>query len=261
MNESQDNQNRDNQNVAADSPVWLDRLVDGEIDRDQQRQLLLALETQPDGWRRCALAFVEAQTLRQEFRALGDKDDEASGNAKPQATGRVSGFLQGKSLRQVRWFAMAACFVLAFAIGSVTRGLWMTESDRNLTNQQVATTAGHGDANITSNANAANTTVANATPANANPAKSEIVKMTLPTPDGKSEQTVEVPLVEGSEADLQAMLAAQNPVLSDAALETLQSTGHVVQQRRAFYPVQLQDGRQGVVPVDLVEVRDTGGWQ
>ena len=255
MNESRDNQNQDNQNVAADSPMWLDRLVDGEIDRDQQRQLLLALEAQPDGWRRCALAFVEAQTLRLEFRGLGDKEDTEKGNAKPQAAGKWHG------LRQVRWFAMAACFALAFAIGSVTRGLWTTGSERNLTNQQVATNAGHGDANINSYVNAANTTAANVTPANANPAKSEIVKMTLPTPDGKSEQTVEVPLVEGNEADLQAMLAAQNPVLSDAALETLQSTGHVVQRRRAFYPVLLQDGRQGVVPVDLVEVRDTGGWQ
>ena len=44
---------------AAELPRWIDRLVDGELGQQEQRQLLVALEAEPEGWRRCALAFVE----------------------------------------------------------------------------------------------------------------------------------------------------------------------------------------------------------
>src|SRR5207253_643240 len=43
----------------------LDHLVDGELADDERRELLMQLEKEPDGWRRCALAFLEAQTWRQ----------------------------------------------------------------------------------------------------------------------------------------------------------------------------------------------------
>jgi hypothetical protein len=46
----------------------LDRLVDGELDGPERANLLRRLEDHPDGWRCCALAFLEAQTWRQ---ALG----------------------------------------------------------------------------------------------------------------------------------------------------------------------------------------------
>jgi hypothetical protein len=251
------NDSNELRNVVADSPVWLDRLVDGEVSADEQRQMLLALEAQPDAWRRCALAFVEAQTWRKEFRAGGNSID---GDAKPQAVTGKWRMMSGHKTIRWRWLAMAACFVLAFSIGSATRGLWMSDTTKSTTTRsetQVATTAGSSNS-VATNA-AATSTASNS--ANINPVKSEMVKMIVPTPDGTSEQEVEVPLVEGNETDLKSMLAQQNPVLSEAALATLESTGHLVQQRRAFYPVQLQDGRQGVVPVDLVEVRDTGGWQ
>ncbi len=43
------------QNNSGDVQRWLDRLVDGELNDDQQRQLLLALEAQPEAvWRHCA---------------------------------------------------------------------------------------------------------------------------------------------------------------------------------------------------------------
>src|SRR5260370_8705607 len=42
-------------------PILIDRLVDGELGEAERRELLLRLESNPDGWRRCALAFIEAQ--------------------------------------------------------------------------------------------------------------------------------------------------------------------------------------------------------
>src|SRR5262245_34529426 len=46
----------------------LDRLVDGELDVAGRRELLKALDDQPGGWRRCALAFLEAQAWRSDLR-------------------------------------------------------------------------------------------------------------------------------------------------------------------------------------------------
>ena len=43
----------------------IDRLVDGELPDWERSALLRRLETEPDGWRHCALAFLEAQSWRE----------------------------------------------------------------------------------------------------------------------------------------------------------------------------------------------------
>ena len=48
----------------AQLEAWMDRLVDGEVAEPERRALLSRLERMPDGWRRCALAFLEAQAWR-----------------------------------------------------------------------------------------------------------------------------------------------------------------------------------------------------
>jgi hypothetical protein len=50
-------------------------------------------------------------------------------------------------------------------------------------------------------------------------------------------------------------------VLSDEVRQALERVGHRIEQRRALYPVQLDDGRRAIVPLDLVEVQYRGGWQ
>ena len=47
----------------------IDRLVDGELTAGEERSLLTALEFQPDAWRRCALAFLEARSWKKELAA------------------------------------------------------------------------------------------------------------------------------------------------------------------------------------------------
>src|SRR5262245_23445628 len=50
---------------VAQIEAWMDRLVDGEVAEPERRTLLSRLERMPDGWRRCALAFLEAQAWRE----------------------------------------------------------------------------------------------------------------------------------------------------------------------------------------------------
>src|SRR5271165_2973202 len=52
---------------SVDGQREVDRLVDGELGEADRRALLVQLEHEPDGWRRCALAFLEAQCWKAEL--------------------------------------------------------------------------------------------------------------------------------------------------------------------------------------------------
>src|SRR5205823_4263901 len=47
-----------------------DLLADGELTDESRRELLGRLDRESDGWRRCALAFLEAQAWRGESRSI-----------------------------------------------------------------------------------------------------------------------------------------------------------------------------------------------
>jgi hypothetical protein len=65
--------------------ILFDRLVDGELSGAERRALLESLDARPQAWRRCALAFLEAQTWRKEFRELADERSAGAETAKALA--------------------------------------------------------------------------------------------------------------------------------------------------------------------------------
>ena len=87
--------------------LQLDRLVDGELSADERRELLLSLDARENGWRRCALAFLESQTWGQELKQL----------VRPTSSPEVSRPSASQSGRSVKWLAVAAGLLLAFTIG------------------------------------------------------------------------------------------------------------------------------------------------
>jgi hypothetical protein len=246
------------QNNPGDLQRWLDRLVDGELHDEQQRQLLLALETQPDAWRRCALAFIEGQAWRREMGGLvAERFVNANGEGAVSRTS-AAGSRRSRSLVP-RWLSIAASVLVAFTLGIVSSHAWRNDTGLPLehsANPTLAAVSGSEAGSVEQNMVAAD----NTTPETA-PVKLPSVQVSLPADDGGEEQSVEVPLVESNEQNWQSMLADRKPVLSDAELKTLRSTGHEVEQHRAFYPLKLDDGRQAVVPMDIVKVHNVGGWQ
>lgn len=95
----------------------LDRLVDGELSERDRSALLRALDREPNGWKRCAIAFLEAQTWRQ---AAADvvADDRSSliAPAKPPCGSPTR---RGTFVRQA--FAVAAAVIVAFCTGFAFR--------------------------------------------------------------------------------------------------------------------------------------------
>ena len=100
-----------NQNLPAPfDATMLDRLVDGELEDAERAALLSQLDREPDGWKRCALAFLESQAWRQALAA----DSLASGEPK----------LQTHATRRTpsrRWMGLAASVLIAFSVGFAAR--------------------------------------------------------------------------------------------------------------------------------------------
>jgi hypothetical protein len=109
-------------------PTEVDRLVDGELEPAARRDLLRRLDAAPDGWRSCALAFLEGQEFGHAARAwtgdhalsgrclVGETPDLGSraGARKRTPAAPISG--------QRRLAMAASLVVLAFLAGFAARG-------------------------------------------------------------------------------------------------------------------------------------------
>lgn len=96
----------------------LDRLVDGELSPDERRQVLLALEAEPNGWRRCALAFVEAQSWGATMRSMLDPPPSKGGDR--GGTIELASSVEPRSSANSRLgtlLAIAASIAVAFGLG------------------------------------------------------------------------------------------------------------------------------------------------
>lgn len=91
----------------------LDRLVDGELAEGEYRDVLAALDSGSDGWRRCAMAFLEAQAWRRDLGSFRQEFDEKAvvenSASRRQWTWTYSGLIT---------LASAASFLLAFVVAA-----------------------------------------------------------------------------------------------------------------------------------------------
>ena len=92
----------------------VDRLVDGELSEPERRALFLELDSNPTGWKRCALAFLEAQAWQEAF--------------EPVAVAAPSRIPISISPKNHRWTwvkpmsSIAASMLLAFTLGWFAKG-------------------------------------------------------------------------------------------------------------------------------------------
>ena len=233
-----------------------DRLVDGELGEQGRRALLAGLDDEPGGWRRCALAFLESQCWKQSLNTMGQSAEESKKHA-PRAVPAPE--LNLPPSHRSRWtnplgtlLAMAACFLVAFYIGSLFHG---TDRDRLLTpaglTGEVATTVGAKQPPAKSDPS--NLALADSVPPK--PKGSEPWRMvTVAAPTGS---TLKVPAVERENIDPDWLENLPSAIPEDV-MQAMNRTGHQVEQQRELVPVNLEDGRQLVVPVDQVKVRYVG---
>ncbi|HWB12017.1 MAG TPA: hypothetical protein VG826_22520 [Pirellulales bacterium] len=223
---------------TEDKQRLLDLLVDGELSDGERRELLAWCEREPDGWRRCALAFLEAQDWSSVLGALTDTSQESaaptgpgrsatSERLPPDETGPMTA--HGRAEQRGRtstgpgpfwnvrqWgtmLAMAASVVLAF-----TLGLWVRDAGKA---GQIA------------------------------PLGSPAVNVVTNGPGSRGEEGG-LQMADGDDGGWEPVRAEAVPEDVRQALERM---GHHVEQQRRLVPYRLDDGRRVVIPVDQVEVR------
>jgi hypothetical protein len=210
-----------NRNCGNFDNQLIDRLVDGELPETDRRELLQSFENQPGGWRRCALAFLEAQVWRQAL------SPEAAPEAASVAS-RPIGTRQGRKSKfwrpMARMTALAASLAAAFALGwTYHRGHDETHHVIAGTPQESATTG---------------TTLVADGPAS--------LPQRVVTDDSKTQLTK----VLGS---MQAMHGSL-----DSIMKRWQQEGYSVETQPCVVSVQAKDGRKINLPVQEVRVRYVG---
>ncbi|HZZ72215.1 MAG TPA: hypothetical protein VFE24_08170 [Pirellulales bacterium] len=255
----------------------LDRLVDGELPNDQRHSLLLQFEERPSEWRRCALAFLEAQVWR---KAAAQAVETV---ARPPVRLPIrAGVAPAKGNVRAAFYgalptyaAVAAAFLLAFGMG-----MWWPRSHSRTDQNAVAANS------VAENPAAQNTVAAkparevvHAAPAvrESSPGAAEhlpgatevandaFTPASAPLPAAirltmagqKENEVVELPVIQDA-GQLNSILANTPPAVPAHIQQVLARTGHSIQQQRDYLPVVLEDGRQLVVPVDRVEVQALG---
>lgn len=206
---------------SASRDLQLSRLVDGELSPTEYRALLLALDADPQGWRQCALAFLEAQAMSGELHALRGEYLSSPAPPEPASASKASSWW-GTLL------VMAASFAVALPLGGWLLG--QSDSPSGAPPQIVQ----HSDP------------LPEVTPVPTTPAANEpLGKVRLVTADGQ----VEVPYYSMDNGA--QYLLDQQPALSDAMLQSLERQGHLIKQAQAgVMPVRLEDGAQVYLPVE-----------
>lgn len=226
-----------------------DRLVDGELSSDEYRALIASLEDEPGGWRRCALAFLENQALAGDLGSIRrslDLGDPGAGGTQGQPDGR--GDLTPPRRTSPRdlgaMLAIAASFLLAFALGVAAPRFFAGRPQ---------------DGNVAGNLRMPSPLAANTNqPAIGGERHQTLrpigdLRLVMDGAESEAPQTGRVPIYE-IEGGVEQFLQSDRPALAPEIVQMLQQRGHDVQRQQQYIPVQLDDGRQIIVPVEGYQI-------
>ena len=227
--------NDERTNTLTGDQQLVELLADGELDEGRRRELLSRLDGMREGWKRCALAFLEAQTLRAALRA---RTQASRGTPQPAlAPSRTS-----VAARVATWTGVAALAIVAFCSG------WLLRPS-----EKVAV-VGAGP----SIEREADESIPPVAPGDRNGPRTSNLHLagivTLKVDDHGTPREIEVPVLAGSDDELRRLLE-QPPAVEASVVQALERRGHKVAAHRQLVAVDLKDGRKLVFPIDQVDVR------
>ncbi len=222
----------DTNKLALEDDARFDRLVDGELSADEYRTLLASLDDEPGGWRRCALAFLEAQAIRRELTAVRTRDQSPPVPAKKQASDPID-------VAKFDWrlpLGMAASFLAALTLGMTLPDLWRNgnapaPTDRNIVQHKPATD-----------------TVPQLQPRTVGNAQ-----LMVDGPGGTTTSAGQVPIYDVP-GGMDSYLSAGGSAVPVQWINELKRRGHQVEHGEQYVPVDLEDGRRAVIPVESLKI-------
>jgi hypothetical protein len=237
---------------SFDDDARFDRLVDGELAADEYRALVASLDEEPGGWRRCALAFLEAQALAGEIGGVRrgmmlSEDDTKSPLNVTAIVGAAAPKHKLRSFRLTTILAMAASFLVAFGLG-LAMPRWFSGAPGQISTvgsspdvTTVAANAGREPGGVNQIRHAAYKPIGN-------------LQLVVDGPGGVSTPVGDVPVYDGQSSAAE-WLNDQRPALSPEVLQTLRDRGHKIDRQIEYVPVRLEDGRDVIVPIERYQIR------
>lgn len=244
---------RNSDDFAFEEQAQFHRLVDGRLSPDELRALILSFESDPDGWRRCALAFLEDQALRRDLGELVSKrlpqefswaeslpaDCRDPRGMQPELAEKASPAGHASPVAPpVRWlhrsnsgWRLAAAMLASFVVG-IGFEAWREEPAGEPVPSLVATgqpAAATGQPNVPA-------TLVSRTPSD--------------------EEGIPLPVYDLSD-DRAIRILSESPI-SRETHRTLRDLGYEVSQQRQYAPLRASDGRPVVVPIDEVQIIPIG---
>jgi hypothetical protein len=216
---------------TPDDDARFDRLVDGALSPAEYKTFVAALDEEPGGWRRCAMAFLEAQAWGKEFAAIRRAEQDVPFVPPPvevkAAHPRRNWFAAGSVL------CAAASLVLAFGLGIFTHGRLTPRSMDGIATSPSSKAAVTPEVSPT-----------------APPEKDGIdhVRLVIDRGAGLSPQEIVVSLQDA--AELGSNYVSAEPAISDRVLRSLRLRGHKIDRQQEYIPIDLQDGRHVILPVE-----------
>ncbi len=240
-----------------DKQRLLDLLVDGELSEAQRREVLAWCESEPQGWRRCALAFLDAQSWSGVLgqmateRVVAERGVATKGiNDDPLWAAPAAGAATVERSRAVQphsWFgsalALAASVLVAFTLGLWARGEFsssrsMLASGEHQALSTVADRGGAGSGALSSD--------------RPEQGPRDKVRLVVGGPAGAADE-IQLPLVDGRSAGDDWL--RRQPAMPFDVQQALERLGHRVRQQRQLVPFSLDDGRRVMVPIDQIDVQ------
>jgi hypothetical protein len=223
--------------------AFFDRIVDGDLSPAELRAALDRLESQPDGWKRCALAFLEAQCWRESLRTMDPRTSACSPST-----------AQRPGLRRLAIAAGIAA--LAFALG------WRARPERANPSHPAASPAlatvrqsatGQLGTTLDPPILAVERRPETAGPPEATPPVKLIRRVQVVPVDNAHR----IPVVAGPRIDGPS-LKEQLPPITEHQWALLEQRGYQVDRHRRLITATLADGRRVTVPVEQIQLRYTG---
>ncbi|MEX2189040.1 MAG: hypothetical protein WD875_19690 [Pirellulales bacterium] len=231
----------------------LDRMVDGELDRQAEGELFARLDDETDGWRRLALAFVESQALGAELRGVVAASRLKGESAVTSVTGHRETSGRAAPYPWSRVLSLAASLLICVGIGFGVGRAWHGRTAGHDVGATGATNIVEADIVPSVGGATVGDSTADITKAVAQE-DAPLGMFTLPTHGGTP---VQLPIYDVANGGQQMLTSTESAVPAEV-IHALRSRGHEVKQQRRLWPIDLGDGRRIIVPVEQVDVKYVG---
>lgn len=243
--------------AASDLAQQIDRLVGGDLNDQERRELLTWMDAEPLRWRRCAYAFLEAQVIREAFATIGSSDTEYDSAVSPNVSCAAPSKNRPHKIFLPSWrpAVNVAAAALVFGCG------WLFGNRVTLSQAEVARQTTHESSVEKPGSDKSATGTADTPRPPTIPAPAPQVP-TAGKPESKVIVTTRPPNCEFTlpmlGKDLPADHWARQSTVPKHIKNQWDSQGYQVSENRRFVPMQLADGRRVVVPINHVTLKFVG---